>query len=429
MKNKHFKYKPVKYIGAALSMLVLLSACSSGSTAGNSSSSETAASENNNAGQTVQLKVWAEEYDFDLMNEMIESFKQEYAGEAEFEITVEANSESETKDNVLNDIHNAADVFTIPDDQLSVMVASGVLEPIPDSDAVSLRNTTESSAAATINGRMYAYPLTADNGYFLYYNKKYFSDSDVQTLDGILAVAKKNKKKFTMELTSGWYMYTFFGNTGLEMGLNDDGVTNYCSWNSTEGDIKGTDVARAMLDITKNSAFESREDGSFVSGVADGSIIAGISGVWNSVDVEKYWGEDCGACKLPTYTCNGKQVQMASFTGYKMVGVNYYSENKEWAYKFADWVTNEENQTLRFVERNQGPSNINAAASDEVMKVPAIKAVIEQSEFGVVQRVGNKFWTPCAEFGAVIAAGNPDNIDLQELLDKLANGISAAITE
>lgn len=424
MKNKSFRY-----IGIILSMLMLLTACSEKETPQSSSESAEAVSETDNQNQTIELKVWAEEYDFDLMNKLVESFKQEYADQASFEITIEANSESETRDNVLKDVHNAADVFAIPDDQLSVMVASGVLEPIPDADEVSSRNTPESSASATINGKMYAYPLTADNGYFLYYNKKYFNENDVQTLDGILDIAKKNKKKFTMELTSGWYMYAFFGNTGLEMGLNDDGVTNYCNWNSTEGDIKGTDIAKAMLEVTRNPAFESREDGRFVEGVADGSIIAGISGVWNSVDVQKYWGDNCGACKLPTYTCNGKQIQMASFTGYKMVGVNYYSKNKDWAYKFADWISNEENQTLRFVERNQGPSNINAAASDEVMESPAIKAVIEQSEFGVLQRVGNKFWDPCADFGAVMAAGNPDNIDLQELMDKLANGISAAITE
>ena len=48
---------------------------------------------------------------------------------------------------------------------------------------------------------------------------------------------------------------------------------------------------------------------------------------------------------------------MSSFTGYKMMGVNAYSKYPEWAAKLADWLTNEENQTIRFEERNQGPSN------------------------------------------------------------------------
>ncbi len=42
---------------------------------------------------------------------------------------------------------------------------------------------------------------------------------------------------------------------------------------------------------------------------------------------------------------------MSSFTGYKMMGVNAYSKYPEWAAKLADWLTNEENQTIRFEER------------------------------------------------------------------------------
>ena len=118
--------------------------------------------------------------------------------------------------------------------------------------------------------------------------------------------------------------------------------------------------------------------------------------------------------------------QMASFTGYKMMGVNYYSENKEWAHKLAAWFTNEENQTLRFVDRSQGPSNINAAASDEVTKVPAIQAVIAQSEFGVLQRVGNSYWAALTEFGTTMADGNPKGTALQEIMDKLVESITAS---
>ena len=68
-------------------------------------------------------------------------------------------------------------------------------------------------------------------------------------------------------------------------------------------------------------------------------------------------------------------------------------------------MTNEDNQKLRFKERNQGPSNINVAASDEVKKVPAIQAVIEQSKYGTLQRVGNSFWDACKDFGDTILSG------------------------
>ena len=86
--------------------------------------------------------------------------------------------------------------------------------------------------------------MTADNGYFMYYNKDYFTEEDVKSLDKMLSVAQAAGKKVAMEFNSGWYLYTFFGNTGLEFGINDDGVTNYCNWNATDGAIKGVDVHR-----------------------------------------------------------------------------------------------------------------------------------------------------------------------------------------
>lgn len=134
-------------------------------TAGSSSEAQ-----NDDGIEQVTLKVWAEEAAFDTMNEMIESFKEAHRGEAEFNITIEQNLDSKTKDVILGDVHNGADVFPLPDDQLSAMAAAGVLSAILNQEEVSAANTAESVAAASINGVMYAYPMTANNGYFLYYN-------------------------------------------------------------------------------------------------------------------------------------------------------------------------------------------------------------------------------------------------------------------
>lgn len=377
----------------------------------------------------VALRVWVEESNIENMQKMIDSFKQKYAGQADFDITIEVSGDADTRNNVLSDIHNAADIFSMPDDQLYSLIAGGALSPVENQSGVKAANLADAVDAASYNGTLYAYPYSADNGYFLYYNKEYLSDTDVQTMDRILEVAAENKKKFSMEFNSGWYLYSFFGNTGLEFGINDDGVTNYCNWNTTEGSIKGVDVAQAMLDITTNPGFITQSDASFVEGIGDGTCIAGISGVWNAVAVQDAWGKDYGACKLPTYTCSGQQIQMSSFKGYKMFGVNAYSEHLAWAHKFADWITNEENQILRFEDRSTGPSNSVAAASDAVGKVPAIAAVIDQSQYGVLQRVGNSYWNACASFTDTIAAGNPNNMPLQDLVDRLVGGITASVVQ
>lgn len=384
--------------------------------------------ENTDSG-VVELTVWSEPDNFDTLNKMIDGFKEKYAGQAEFEITLAEGSDANTKDDLLGDIHNGADVFPFADDQLSAMVAAGALYPVPNADEVKAANLEDSVTAATINDTLYAYPMTADNGYFLYYDKSVLTETDVQTMDGMLAALEAAGKTLSMELNSGWYLYSFFGNTGLEFGINDDGVTNYCNWNTTEGNIKGVDVAQAILNITASPAFVAQADADFIEQIKGGTVAAGISGVWNDVAVREVWGDNYGAVKLPTYTVAGQQVQMASFTGYKMLGVNAYSKYPEWAAKLADWLTNEENQTLRFEERGQGPSNINAAASDAVEQSPAIQAVIAQSEFGKLQRVGNAYWDPCTAFGDTMAAGNPSNQDLQEIMDNLAKGISASAAQ
>lgn len=379
----------------------------------------------------VELTVWAEENNFEMLEGMFETFKQEYAGQAEFEITLVQQADAETKNVLLGDVHNSADVFSLPDDQLLGMIAAGALSPVPNAAEVSEANLAEAVSAATYKDTLFAYPYTADNGYFLYYDKNYFTEADVQTLDGILAVAEAAGKKFSMEFNSGWYLYSFFGGTGMEFGINDDGVTNYCNWNTIEGAVKGTDVAEALLKITSSPAFIAQSDGLFVEGVASGEVIAGISGVWNAVAIEQAWGKDYGACKLPTYTCAGQQIQMSSFTGYKLMGVNAYSDHVEWAHKLADWLTNEKNQTVRFEQRSQGPSNKNAAASDAVNKVPAIAAVIEQSQYGNLQRVGNLYWDACTKFADTIVSGEltGDKAQLQEIMDILVSGITASTVQ
>ena len=377
----------------------------------------------------VTLTVWAEEANFDVLQEMIDSFEQKYAGQADFDIQLAENADAETRNTLLGDVHNGADVFPLPDDQLTSMVAAGALEPVPNADEIREANLDEAVAAASVNDTLYAYPMTADNGYFLYYDKNYLTEEDVQTMDGLLAAAGAVGKKVTMDWSSGWYLYAFFGNTGLDFGVNDDGVTNYCDWNATEGSIKGTDIEEALLAIAQNPAFLSCTDTEFMEGVQDGTVVAGVSGVWNASEIKKVWGNDYGAVKLPTYTCAGQQIQMASFTGYKMMGVNAYSKHKDWALKLADWFTNEENQMLRLEERDQGPSNKNAAASEQVQAVPAIQAVIAQAQYGKLQRVGNSFWDATTEFGNLMATGSTNGTDPQEVMDTLVAGITQSTVQ
>lgn len=375
--------------------------------------------------ETVELTVWGAEEDEELLKQIIDGFKETYQGQADFSITYKPQGESGCKDALIADLEAGADVFAFADDQLNTLVAAGALEPVEEGENLKTANIKEAVEAASVGGTLYAYPLTADNGYFLYYNKEYFTQEDIKSLDRMLEIAEENGKVISMDWSSAWYVYAFFGNTGLEVGLNEDGITNYCTWNGTDGAIKGTDVANSMLRIAASPGFASLNDEGFLKGVQDGSVIAGVSGVWNALAVEEAWEEGYGAARLPSYTCAGEQVQMASFSGYKLVGVNAYSKHYDWACRMAEWITNQSNQELRFQMRGQGPSNKNAAASKAVQQSPAIVALLEQSEFSKLQRIGGNFWTPVETFSTNMAAGNPDNGNLQELLDKMVEGVTA----
>ncbi len=373
----------------------------------------------------VDLTVWGGEEDEALLARIIEDFQTEYKGQANFHITFTAQSESNCKDALMGDLEAGADVFAFADDQLNTLVAAGALEPVENADRIKSANLPGAVEAASVGNTLYAYPLTADNGYFLYYNKQFFNREDIKTFDRMLQIAEENGKNITMDWSSAWYVYSFFGNTGLEVGLNSDGITNFCTWNQTEGDIKGEDVANAMLAIASSPAFLNTVEEGFLEGVRDGSVIAGVSGVWNAVAMEEAWGADYGAARLPTYTCAGKQIQMASFSGYKLIGVNAYSEHYTWAVRLAEWISNEKNQQLRFEMRGQGPANTKAAASADVQSSPAITALLEQSEFSCLQRIGGNFWDPVSAFALNMAAGNPEEKGLQELLDSMVEGITA----
>ena len=378
--------------------------------------------------EDVTLTVWVgDNQDIEWINGVIENFKAAYP-DNNYTINVGVQNEGDCSKTVLNDPTAAADVFTFADDQFNSLLNGGALQQVLDgADDVIANNTPESIAAATgDDGNLYAYPATADNGYFMFYNKEYFTEDDVKSFNTMLDKAAAAGKYVGFPMSNAWYFYSWFKGAGLEMRVTEDGVTNTCNWNATDTPITGVQVVEALLAIASNPGFKEADSDPFVAGVKDGSIIAGVSGTWNANVAAEAWGDNYAATKLPTYTVAGQEVQMASFSGFKLVGVNPYSENLGAAMDFAAFMTNEESQVSRFAMRRQGPSNTKALASEVVQAEPAIAAIVAQAPYADVQRVGSKFWDTAAALGKIIVNGNPDGTDLQTLLDNCVAGITAA---
>ncbi len=374
--------------------------------------------------ETVTLKVWAAEEDQNLTNELIEGFKAANSGQ-KFDITVGVESESTAKDTILIDPEAAADVFAFASDQITDLVKANVLQPVQDVDTISAENVAGSVAAATVDGTLYAYPMSADNGYFLFYDSTVVKDPT--NWDAILSDCAAAGKKAGMVMASGWYNAGFFYGAGFTTTLNADGSTTL-DWNGTSATgIKGTDVVQGMLDIAGNSAFLPITDGDTANQIATGSLGAIISGTWDADGVQGAFGEGYAATVLPSFTCAGQQVQMGSAAGYKMLGVNANSAQVGWAMELAKYLTNESSQATRFEQRQIGPSNIKAGEAPAVQENIALVAVTQQNgSNGVVQMAGGSYWDPTKSFGEIIAQGNLDGTDLQELLDNLVAATAQA---
>ena len=373
---------------------------------------------------TVSLTVWASEEDQAYTQGLINDFIAAYP-DVTFDIQLGSESESTCKDTVLTDIEAAADVFAFADDQIQALVDAGALQPVSayyTYDVVA-ENAAGAVDAATVNGQLYAYPMTADNGYFMFYDSSIYSEEDVQSLDAMIAAAEASGTKIGMDLSSGWYLYSFFAGAGLELSLNEDGVTNTCTFNGAGG----TDVAQAIIDYFGTGVLVNMTDDEQATAIANGEISACVNGTWRAETAQEAWGDNYAAAKLPTFTCGGSQVQMSSFSGCKLVGVNAYSDQIGWAMLLAEYLTNEQAQIGRFNERGLGPSNIAAAASPEVQANPAIAALAAQADYATPQRVGGNYWAPAQTLGEILASGNPDNVDLQTLLDTAVEGIEAPV--
>lgn len=375
---------------------------------------------------TVDLTVWASEEDQDLTTKLIDSFKGQYP-DVDFNITLGAESESKAKDDILVDVEAAPDVYAFADDQINELVNAGALQAVQATYTydVASANLAGSVEAATVDGTLYAYPMTADNGYFMFYDSSVFTEDDIQSLDAMIEAAKKADKKIAMDVSNGWYIYSFFQGAGLDLTLNDDGLTNTCNWNQAGG----TDVAQAILDLFKTGVFVDMSDEDQATAIAEGTICAAVNGTWRADDAKAAWGDNYAAAKLPTYTVAGKQAQMSSYSGYKLIGVNPHSKNVGWSMLLAEYLTSEDVQITRFNERGLGPSNINASESDAVKADPAISALAAQAAYATPQRVGGNYWTPAETLGTILAQGNPDGTDLQTLLDNTVEGIDAPVSQ
>jgi len=370
---------------------------------------------------TVNIDLWCSELEAyqTVMKELTDQFQSEYS-DVDFNITIGAVSEADAKDKILEDIDAAADVFVFADDQVNDLVNAGALQEVAATYTYDPKTTNSEAtvAAASKDGKLYAYPLTASNGYFLYYDSSIFSEEDVASWESLVAKAEEAGTSVGMDVANGWYLYGFFSGAGCELSMNEDN-TNNCDWNSETG----LAVAESVKEIASSSAFVSVADQDAITMLNDGTLGAYVSGTWNAGSFEEKYGDGYAACKLPTFNVNGTATQMKSYAGYKFVGVNSHAENVGWSMLLAEYLTNEASQLAIGNATQEGPANTVAA---EQISSPALAALASQAAYADQQIVGQNFWDPAKALGQNLVEGAAD---LQAVLDDAVTGITQPIAE
>jgi len=383
---------------------------------------------------TIKLTVWVSEADRAFAQSVVEEFKAKNP-DKKYQISIDIQGENDVATRVLNDVENAADVYSCLNDQLSKLINGDALARIAGErlERVKAANSADAMDSVTIkaNGAegVYGMPYT-DNTFFLYYNKAVLTETDVQTLDGILAKCNANKQ-FAYPMTDGWYSTAFYFGKGLgyEITYNDNlaETSISCDFDNETG----VAVTEAIWNYVKDPRVKAdANDSKITAGFNDGSIVAAASGIWNRKTIEGYLGDNFAATKLPTYTFNkGKvgeeQVQLTSFAGYKLMGVNNYSKHKTDAMDFAEFYTNKENQIKHFEARGFVPTDESARADEKVQADVCAKAITQQLQHSKTQKeVPSTLWVPMEGLGTAMITGiQSGSFDLRAQLKACVDSI------
>ncbi len=367
------------------------------SAATDTAAADTAAPEVTDFGSGT-ITIWVADNVVDFTNDKVAKFMEENPDMAGYTVTVEPVGEGDAAGNMITDVQGGADIYGFAQDQIARLVSAGALTPQMADNAAWIAEQNDAGAvgAATVGDTIYAYPMTSDNGYFLYYDSSVVTDPS--SLEKVIADCEAAGKNFYMEMNSGWYQTAFFFATGCELTFDTDSDGNFTAANVSYATDAGVVALKEMIEVASSPSFQ---NGSSVdNGTNIGAI---IDGTWDSGAAQAAFGDNYACAKLPSFEgSDGKSYQMSGFGGFKLLGVKPQEEAGKLAVcnALAKYLTSEEVQNDRFAAVGWGPSNMAAQNSEAVKADPALAALAEQLAFTIPQ--GNypgDYWTDATSLG------------------------------
>ena len=339
-------------------------------------------------------------------------------------------SESDAKDTVLQDPASAADVYMFANDQIADLVDAGALTKLGGDAAEYVKSSNPEAMAATVtyNGDIYGVPYTP-NTWFMYYDKRVFSEDDVKSLDTML-----EKGKVSFPFDNGWYLASFYAANGCTIfGDGTDASKGY-----DFGGDNAVAVTKYIVDLfnNKNFVMDNNEGSLGLAGLKDGSVNAYFNGNWNYDAVVKNLGEEnVGVAALPTINVDGKDCQLKAFLGSKAIGVNPNCKNQEVAVKLAAYLGSEDAQLKHFELRKQAPVNTTLASNEEVAK-DAVASTLANvaANCSIAQPIipMQAYWDAATPFGDAFVHGAEGQItadNAKEKTEALNEQLNSSLTE
>ena len=375
---------------------------------------------------TYDITMWVSEKEgvAAQIQQQIEAFEAANPGIV-INASIEGVTEADAASKVIADVASAPDIYCFAQDQLARLVQAAALAAPGKAAQETIRtnNDAGSVAAASVAGTIYAYPLTSDNGYYMYYNTALISEEDAESLEKIIEICEQNNLKIRYALENAWYTASFFFATGCysNWAMNENG--EYIGIDDTFNSAEGLIAMKGMEKLAKSPAYDSNADI-----FTDAAVV--ITGIWAANDAVAHFGENLGATDLPSFTVDGQTYHLGSYTGNKLMGVKPQTDSKKAAVlsQLAQYLTNEQCQLDRFNEFQWGPSNLAAQASEAVQSNASLAALAKQNEYGQPQgQIHGAWWDIAKVLGAEAKAATSE-ADLQTALNEYDTAIEGTLS-
>lgn len=365
------------------------------------------------------ITIWVAEAAVGTTQQLADQFFAAHPEMAGYTVDIQPTGEGDAAGNMIADVQGGADIYGFAQDQLGRLVMAGALTPITGDYAsfVESQNAAGAVAGAKMGDQVYAFPMTADNGYFLYYDSSVVTDPS--SLDKILEDCAANGKNFYMEINSGWYQTAFFFGTGCELTYDSDNSGALTACNISYATDNGVKALKAMIALANNSTFV---NGSSLSAATNVGAI--VDGTWDSGAAKDLFGENYACTKLPTFTVDGESFQLGGFCGFKLLGVKPQTEQGKMlvCLALAQYLTDTDAQLTRFQELGWGPCNITAQGDSAVLEDVALSALAAQFAYMIPQgQYPDEYWQDATSLGDDIIAGTYNGMSDEDLMAVLQN--------